>query len=181
MTIGPDSSLADVAFLVCAALDRTGQIAILTGGGAATVYAPEANQSRDADFVFEFWSSFDADYGPLYELGFRREGRIFVHPETVYTVDFPPGQLAIGGDDVTAWDTLERDGMRLHILTPTDCVRDRLAWFIQRRPDYAALEQALAVAVRHPIDLLAIERWAEREGEAAKFATFKHRYDEMMK
>lgn len=117
MTIDRDSSLADVAFAVCTALDRSGQTAVLTGGGAATVYAPEANQSRDADFVFEYWSSFDTDYAPVIELGFRREGRIFVHAETVFTLDFPPGQLAVGGDDVTAWDTLERGGMRLHILT----------------------------------------------------------------
>jgi hypothetical protein len=48
------SSLVDVAFAVCTALDRDGITAVLTGGSAATFYAPEAYQSEDADFVLSF-------------------------------------------------------------------------------------------------------------------------------
>ena len=58
MTIRSETSLAELALIVCTALERVGQTAILTGGGAATFYAPEAYQSRDLDFVFEFWSAF---------------------------------------------------------------------------------------------------------------------------
>ena len=40
--IGLNSSLTDVAFAVCTALHEAGYTVILTGGSAATFYAPEA-------------------------------------------------------------------------------------------------------------------------------------------
>lgn len=62
----------------------------------------------------------------------------------------------------------------LHILEPTDCVRDRLAWFLFGN-DYSALEQALAVAARHPIDFDLVERWCQVEGAGAKYEMFRRR------
>lgn len=49
--ITASSTIVDVAFAVCTALERAKIIAVLTGGSAATYYAPEAYQSRDLDFV----------------------------------------------------------------------------------------------------------------------------------
>jgi hypothetical protein len=51
MAIDERSSLIDVAFAVCTSLDNIGTRAILTGGSAATFYAPTALQSRDCDFI----------------------------------------------------------------------------------------------------------------------------------
>lgn len=51
MSINATTPLAEVATAVCSALDRTGITAVLTGGSAATYYAPEAYQSSDIDFV----------------------------------------------------------------------------------------------------------------------------------
>ena len=48
------STLADVAFAVCTALHTNGGVAVLTGGSAATYYAPDAYQSRDLDFLHAF-------------------------------------------------------------------------------------------------------------------------------
>lgn len=45
------SSLVDVAFAVGTALERAGITAVLTGGSAATFYAPDAYQSSDLDFL----------------------------------------------------------------------------------------------------------------------------------
>jgi hypothetical protein len=45
------STLTDIAFAVCTALERAGFVAVLTGGSAATFYAPDAYQSKDLDFV----------------------------------------------------------------------------------------------------------------------------------
>ena len=79
--------------------------------------------------------------------------------------------MAIGEDIITNWSTLEESGFVLHILTPTDCVRDRLAWFLFNS-DYSSLEQALAVATSQEIDLSQIKEWAIREGEGHKFQVF---------
>ncbi|MBX7131087.1 MAG: hypothetical protein K1X67_00260 [Fimbriimonadaceae bacterium] len=175
MTIGPTTTLRELAFIVCSALHRAGTTAILSGGGAATVYAPEAYQSRDLDFIFEFWSTTDVPSAqPLLDLGFVLDGQSYAHPSTHLTVEFPTGPLAIGEELITTWDTLREGDRLLHILTATDCVRDRLAWFLFYR-DFSALEQALAVASRHPVDLALIERWCIGSGESGKFQIFADR------
>lgn len=46
--ISASSTLTDVAFAVCTALAEKGFVAVLTGGSAATYYAPEAHRvARD--------------------------------------------------------------------------------------------------------------------------------------
>lgn len=172
--INPETTLRDLAFIVCSALHANGTTAILSGGGAATVYAPEAYQSRDLDFIFEFWSAFEPSAQPLLDLGFTRNGQSYHHPETHLTVEFPTGPLAIGKEQITVWDTMCDGDRLLHILSPTDCVRDRLAWFLFNN-DFSSLEQALAVAQLHPIDLVVIERWCRSEGEPQKFEIFADR------
>ena len=61
----------------------------------------------------------------------------------------------------------------LHILTPTDCCRDRLAGFLFW-DDRGSLDQAAAVARRQPkrVDLEAIRAWCERERVADKYQEF---------
>jgi hypothetical protein len=136
-------------------LDRAqaGVKVVLTGGGAATVYAPQAYQSKDLDFIVDFWASqAPPSSQPLVALGFVEGGGIYTQPGTPYSLEFPAGPLAIGEETITEWETLEEDGQVLHILKPTDCARDRLAWFLFNG-DYSGLEQVLAVARLHPVDM----------------------------
>ena len=51
MAIDATSTLVDVCFTVCTALSESDITAVLCGGSAATFYAPQAYQSKDADFV----------------------------------------------------------------------------------------------------------------------------------
>jgi len=171
VSIEADSSLREVAFCVCDALHRAGITAVLTGGSAATVYAEGAYQSRDLDFVLTFAAPGGAKV--LAALGYRQVGGTYEHALSPLTLDFPPGPLMVGGDLVGTWDTLHDGERRLHILTPTDSCRDRLAGFLFWN-DRGSLAQALAVArVQRPrIDLLAIRAWCEREGQREKFAEF---------
>ena len=175
MTIGPEMNLRDLAFTVCTALSREGVTAVLTGGGAATVYAPEACQSHDLDFILQFSATtFAPPARPLELLGFTRRGGAYVHSATPFMVEFPAGPLAVGSEQLTEWDTMADGDELLHILNPTDCVRDRLAWFLFNS-DYSCLEQALAVARTQPVDVGVVERWCVAEGEREKFAVFRHR------
>jgi hypothetical protein len=175
MTIGPNTTLPEFAFIVCTALPEAGTIAVLSGGGAATVYAPDAYQSRDLDFVLGFWSALAGEpEAPLTQLGFQGIGGTYHHPLTQFTVEFPAGPLAVGNETITHWSTLHEGARVLHILSPTDCVRDRLAWFMFSN-DYSALDQALAVAKRHPVDLVAVRQWCKVEGELKKYEVFESR------
>jgi len=176
--ISPSTSLRELAFIVGTALNRANITAVLSGGGAATVYAPEANQSHDLDFILEFWSSLGSSNRCILDLGFSERNGLYRHPNTKFTLEFPPGPLNVGEEVIRAWSTLRENEMVLNILSPTDCVRDRLLPFLSgtTNVDYSALEQALAVAAAHEIDLKRIHQWAISEGIATRYPIFERRY-----
>lgn len=173
--ITASSSLVDVAFEVCTTLARHGFVAVLTGGSAATYYAPDAYQSRDLDFVLTFRGT-DGERA-LDELGYRRKGDFYVHTVSPFPLEFPPGPLAIGDDLVKTWSTIERGEETLHVLTPTDSCRDRLASYLFWN-DLSGLEQALAVhrARSAEVDLEMLRAWCLRERQAQKFELYEARW-----
>ncbi|MGC1379984.1 MAG: hypothetical protein WA814_03030 [Candidatus Baltobacteraceae bacterium] len=123
------STLKDVCFAVCTALDRAGTVAVLTGGSAATYYAPESYQSRDADFVIEFSADRAHAAEAVRQLGYREVGGTYHHSTSPFTLEFPPGPLAIGDDLVHSYETVKREDEVLYVLSRTDSLRDRLAAF----------------------------------------------------
>lgn len=71
---------------------------------------------------------------------------------------------------------------QLRILTPTDCVRDRLARFYHWN-EYTALNAAVRVARarRREIDINALAKWTQHESDPphdfhAKFQEFSKRF-----
>jgi hypothetical protein len=167
------STLEDVCFAVCTALHRAGITAVLSGGSAATMYASAAYQSRDADFVVAVHGSGGANI--LTQLGYKpdRSGT-YKHTENHYTVDFPGGPLAIGDDLITTWDTRRREDELLHILSRTDCIRDRLMWFYTSN-DRSALAAAIGVAKSGEVDIDRVRDWSNRQGFGASFEVFVSR------
>jgi hypothetical protein len=164
--IDEHSTLEAVCFEVAATLDRVSIRAVLTGGSAATVYSAGAYTSEDVDFVLASPIEGSQLQAALASIGFERSATdgMFAHPRTKFTIDFPKGPLAVGGDYIRETAILENDGMQLHILTPTDCVLDRLGHFYHWK-DYTALNAAVAVARlrRQEIDLDRLRDWTERE------------------
>lgn len=160
-----------MCFEVCSALDTTGTAAVLTGGSAATYYAPERYQSRDADFVITLSADFQAARQALADLGYVETGGIYRHPKNPYTLDFPRGPLAIGDTLLRTYTTVRRRDQVLYVISRSDCVCDRLAWFYHYS-DRTSLATALSVAESGAIDLEQIRSWSEREGAAAKFQEF---------
>ncbi len=60
----------------------------------------------------------------------------------------------------------------LFLLSPTDCVKDRLAAYYFWS-DRQALEQAKLVSESQPVDLDEIRRWSEVEDQLDKFEEIK--------
>lgn len=85
-SIAAGTDLTDVAFIVCTALHRVGNRAILTGGSAATVYAADAYQSADLDFVLEFAAT-EGSGAALANLGYSVRGSSYVHESNPFTID----------------------------------------------------------------------------------------------
>jgi hypothetical protein len=161
MAISAQSSLTDVCFEVCTALHRAGITAVLTGGSAATFYAPDAYQPRDADFIIALRARDGARV--LAALGYAERGGIYEHCENAYTLAFPRGPLAVGDDLIGAWETVRREDQVLHVLSRTDCVRDRLMWFYASN-DRSALRAAIGVAGTGQVNRGLIKAWSLREG-----------------
>jgi hypothetical protein len=171
------STLADVAFAVCTALERAGEHAVLCGGSAATFYVPEKYESRDLDFVLRFGTLATTVDAALAPLGYvRAPETLYRHPEARFTVEFPTGPLAIGSETVTAHATEHQGDLLLHVYTASDVVRDRFmhywAW-----GDQIALRVALDVAAARSFEIEAasIEAWTERELQAAPVYDRKRR------
>ena len=173
--IAPDTTLRELAFVVGTALDRAGVHAVLCGGSAATFYAPDVYQSEDLDFVLTYATGGAVVKSALADLGYAFNGSMFVHAESHFTVEFPKGPLAIGAEVVQHVDTLHDGERLLHIITPTDVVRDRLnkyaAW-----NDFSALRAAVGVALETKVDLDAVRGFMRREGGGI----FRERFEEAL-
>ena len=167
-----DSDISEIAALVSEALERAGITAVLSGGAAVAIYTDNAYMSRDLDFVSS--ESLDQIEAALSNLEFARtQGRYFTHKDTDFFVEFPSGPLAFGDDIVREWAQLKSGAGVIQIVTPTQCVMDRLAAFYHWN-DPQGLEQAVAVAASREVDLDAIKGWSEREGNVDKFDRFLH-------
>lgn len=164
--IDENSTLEDVCFEISSALDRHSITGVLTGGSAATVYAPDVYTSYDADFVLTSYPERKRLERALAEIGYLPSvmAGMYEHSRTAYTLDFPAGPLAVGGDYIRETTMLEKGNLRLRILTATDCVRDRLAGFYHW-DDYTSLNAAVGVARAHRdrIDFDRLQEWSQRE------------------
>lgn len=168
MSLAAGASLVDVEFAVCTVLAQAGETAVLCGGSAAAYYVPDEYQSFDVDFILHVGAARHGIDRALEGLGYARvrEG-FYEHAALPYMVEFPIGPLAIGREEVASWRTDRRAHEILHVLTPTDVVRDRFLHYWAWK-DEGALRVALAVAraKRREVDLDEVRAWCEREMRA---------------
>jgi hypothetical protein len=108
------------------------------------------------------------------EIGFREEGRHFSHSDTEFLVDFPSGPLAVGEEPVKSVKERKLATGILRMISPTDCVKDRLAGYYHWN-DLQCLEQASLVAEVNDVDLKEVERWSKVEGKLDEFRRIKNR------
>jgi len=168
--IDADTSIEQVAGLVSEALTSAGITAVLSGGAAVQIYTSGLYPSRDLDFVSP--AGHREIEAVLRPLGYvRLSGRHFVHPTCPFTLEFPAWPLAVGREPLGEWGTRRVGSLRIQMLTPTQCVMDRLAAYFHWR-DRQALDQAVAVASSQTVDLETVERWSASEGHGAGFLVF---------
>ena len=165
-------SREEVAARVCHALACAGIPVVLSGGAVVSIYCEDEYESFDLDFV-RIGVARKVD-GVMTELGYRQEGRYWTHPETPFWVEFAPGPVQVGDSVVTEFAERRTAVGVLRLLAATECVMDRLAGYYHW-DDPQCLEQAVAVARRHAIDVSRVKAWSEREGSLRKFQQFRDR------
>ena len=155
-------------------LKKKGIDTVLVGGAVVAIYSKGAYHSGDLDFVKTsmFVTKLDET---MNELGFKRHGRHFIHPDCKHLfVEFPGGPpLGIGEDNSIVPEEVKVRGTVIKILSSTDCVKDRLATYLHfKAPE--GLDQAVLVAKNQEVSLASIKKWCKGE-------TALHIYDEFIR
>ena len=170
-SINKNSTLKEVAMIVCKALSDEGINAVLSGGAVVSIYSDNRYESLDLDFI-AYGGAREIDR-VMKKLGFTKNpSRYYEHPESDFFVEFPSPPLAIGKRPINTFEEIKSDQGIIRLLKPTHCVMDRLAAFYHWN-DRQAFEQALLVARSHEIDMAEVEAWSEEEGMQKKFIQFR--------
>jgi hypothetical protein len=167
-------SAEELAGLVCQALRDAGVTVTLTGGACVAIWSRGKYISNDLDFIEEGPVPRRKIRDVMKRLGFTEKGRHFVHPATRFFVEFPTGPLMVGNQRIEIVAERKTIAGTLRLISPTDCVKDRLAAFFHWN-DRQSLEQALLVAQAQRVDLKSVRAWSISEGNEEKFGVFKQR------
>lgn len=172
MTLGPDSTLSDVAAVVADALERAGIRVVLTGGGIAAIHTQGDYKSDDLDFILQSATTRAQLDEALRTIGFIRTRDHYDHPRTRFFLEFPRGPLSIGRDLNIQPIQVRVGHGQVTALSPTDSCRDRLAAFYFWN-DRQSLDVAIEIALRNRVNLSVIRRWSRSE-------SMEDRYDEFL-
>jgi hypothetical protein len=145
--------------------------AVLSGGSAVSFYSSNKYVSKDLDLINTGFAKQSKIKSVMEKLGFKEQGRYFVNSETVFFVEFPDGPLSVGEEPVKEVKEFELATGTLKVLSPTDCVKDRLCAFYFWN-DLQGLEQAVLVANSQQVNLKEIKRWSKVEGKEKEYKSF---------
>lgn len=162
-------SISYLAALVHAKFTEHNMKTVLVGGACVAIYSGNRYLSYDLDFVT--YETKGRLKKALLELGFKLKGKYFARPDCPYFIEFVSPPVAVGGEIVHRFKTLHTPFGQVELLTPTDCIKDRLASFFHW-DDRQALEQAVMVFQDQKVDLQKIEQWAKAENHLDKFKKF---------
>ena len=168
--INEKTTIAELGAIVCEALRAAGIDAFLSGGAVVSIYTKNKYMSYDLDFISL------ADRSKIktvmMSLGFTQDkSRHFVHSHSKFYVEFPGSAVRVGESLITEYKDLKTRAGILRLLTPTDCVKDRLAAFYHWN-DKQALDQAVWVCQAQPVDLDEIKRWSKGEHKEDQYKVF---------
>ncbi|MFH1073792.1 MAG: hypothetical protein V1752_01775 [Candidatus Firestonebacteria bacterium] len=160
-----------VAAVVQKTLGKYGIDSTIVGGSCVEIYSNNKYTSGDIDIVSDY--SLDEIGSALKEIGFKRKDktRFFERKDCEYFLDFVQPPLAIGNAPVKQLSNIRTKKGLIKLLTPTDCVKDRLAAYFYW-DDKQSLEQALLVSKTETLDYKSIESWAKGESNLKKYKEF---------
>jgi hypothetical protein len=148
----------------------------LVGGSCVCIYTNERFGSFDLDFIDLSYTRKKAIAAALAGIGFKPKGstRCFEHKNSPWVLEFPSAPLAVGHEHIKPTQVAElvTAAGTIKLLSPTDCVKDRLLHYYVYR-DEQCLEQAKDVARSHPVKWSALKKWHDGEGYADRFQAFK--------
>jgi len=164
-------SQVELAAYVQDSLQAEGIQVVLSGGSVVSFYSSNKYVSKDLDLINTSFSRRSKIKSVMDSLGFTEQGRYFIHTETTFFIELTDGQLYVGEEPVKEISEFELATGTLRVLSPTDCVKDRLCAFYFWN-DLQGLEQAILVTKSQQVDLKEIRRWSKVEGKEKEFKVF---------
>ena len=161
----------ELAAYVNSHLTEQGISVVLSGGAAAAYRSNNRYTSYDIDLVNIYLVPRKKIIDAMGMIGFVEEYRHFKHPDSKWVVEFPKGPLSVGDEPIDKVDDIRFSTGILKILSASDGVKDRLAWFYYYQ-DQQCLQQAIWIAQSNNVDLAEIERWSLNEGKEAEYKQF---------
>ena len=168
---------AEVAAYVQSHLRKHNILVTLSGGAAVSIYTVNQYVSADVDLVEDTYADRNTIKIAMEEIGFREKNRYFSHPDTQHIIEFPSGPLSVGAEPIKHIREIKYPTGILRVISPTDCVKDRLAAYYFWE-DRQSLTQAVLVAVHNRVNFSEIRKWSQAEGNIEKFNIFFKRYRE---
>lgn len=170
-------SQAELAAYIQDYLQEGGIKVVLSGGSAVSFYSSNQYVSKDLDLINANFAKRSKIKSVMEKLEFQEQGRYFINPATKFFVEFPDGPLSVGEEPVKEVSEFELATGTLRVVSPTDCVKDRLCAFYFWN-DQQGLAQAILVVKSQQIDLKEIKRWSKVEGKEKEFEFFRNKLDD---
>ena len=145
------TSIIELAAIVAEHLHQHEIEAVLVGGLAVEIYSENLYLTKDIDMVNTNYKKPEDVHQAMAELGFYKQGRVYVNETTDITIEFPPGPLSVGDELIKHTVVVQVANGSIPILDIKDVVKDRMAAYFHWQ-DNQSLIQAMALLIKHKIE-----------------------------
>ncbi len=158
-------TLEEIASYICTKLKENGIDVVLSGGSCMEIYTHKNFSSYDIDFIANPSNSSKKIEAVMISLGFKKiDGRYYKYDNNPNYIEFPTGPVSLGNEFPKKFDELKTLVGTLILLTPTDCIKDRLCAYVYHGGN-ECYEQAISVAHLNNINFDNLETWAKNESK----------------
>jgi len=161
-------TLEDTAAYICTKLKENGIDVVLSGGSCMEIYTHKNFSSYDIDFIANPSYTAKKISEVMLSIGFNKvDGRYYKYENNPNYIEFPTGPVSLGNEFPKKFDELKTLVGTLVLLTPTDCIKDRLCAYVYHGGN-ECFHQAMAVAHLNEIDINNLKKWAKNESKEMK-------------
>ncbi len=163
-------TLEETASYICTKLKENGIDVVLSGGSCMEIYTHKNFSSYDIDFIANPSYTSKKIESTMLSMGFKKvDGRYYKYEHNPNYIEFPTGPVSLGNEFPKKFDELKTLVGILVLLTPTDCIKDRLCAYIYHGGQ-ECFQQAIAVAHLNFIDFDNLKNWASNESKDMELA-----------
>lgn len=170
-------SIKEFAGIISSHLKDNNIDAVLVGGACVSIYSENEYLSHDLDY--SSYNNIAKEIRPCLEsIGFLQTApNRFENKKCEFYIEFVTTPISLGSESpVTRFNEIDTGIGKITLLTPADCVKDRLSAYYHWH-DPQSLDQALMVAKNQKINLKEIEIWSKKEKKLNEFKNFKEAYE----